>query len=730
MPQKKDMKDLVEKYRKMIEQEIGPTEGQPAGKEKERVITREYIEFKKEYLPGHLTIYERLCNLSEKLIKITPDKNKIRELQESINICHLNITPTGATSFTMIAPLVTIVVMSLISILFLKSFFFVLFFILLGISLIGPLGKLPMFLANTWRLKASNQMVLCVFYVVTYMRHTSNLELALRFASDHIAPPLSLDFKKIIWDVETEKYSTIKESLETYLMTWKKWNLEFIESFHLIEASLYEGEEKARVATLDKSLDVILTETYEKMLHYAQNLKSPITMLHMLGVILPILGLVILPLVVSFMADVKWYYLALFYNIALPILVFYMGKTILSKRPTGYGNTDISELPEYKKYKNVLLKLGNKEISLSPLYICLIIAALFLFIGLSPIMLHWFITDEINLGFGAIDETSTCFRSFCLLDYRESASGETTGPFGLGASLLSLFITIACGFSLGYYFKLRSKNVIKIRKRTEELEQEFASGLFQLGNRLGDGLPAETAFGKVSASMEGTATGNFFQIVSTNIRRLGMGVAEAIFNPKTGALVRFPSNLIESSMKVLIESVKKGPRVAAMALMNISRYIKEIHKVNERLKDLMAEVISSMDSQIKFLTPVIAGIVIGITSMVTTILGKLSLQMEQLGTGNVEGGVGGALATGFFGQGVPTYFFQLVVGIYVVQITYILTVMSNGIENGSDKLNERYLLGQNLTKSTILYCFIAAAIMLIFNFIANKIMSASLTGGV
>jgi hypothetical protein len=730
MPQKKDMKDLVEKYKKKLEQEIGPTVNQPEDKEKERVVTREYIEFKKEYLPGHLTLYEKLCNLSEKLIKITPDKTKIHELQESINICHLNITPTGATSFTMMAPLVVIVVMSLLSILFLKSFFFVLFFILLGISLIGPLGKLPMFLANTWRLKASNQMVLCVFYVVTYMRHTSNLELALKFASDHIAPPLSLDIKKIIWDVETEKYSTIKESLETYLLTWKKWNIEFIESFHLIEASLYEGEEKVRVATLDKSLDVILTETYEKMLHYAQNLKSPITMLHMLGVILPILGLVILPLVVSFMADIKWYYLALFYNIALPILVFYMGKNILSRRPTGYGNTDISELPQYKKYGGILLKLGKKEISISPLYVCLIIAVLFLMIGLSPIIMHWFITDEVNLGFGAIDETSTCFRSFCLLDYRESESGGVAGPFGLGASLLSLFITVAFGFSLGYYFKLRSKNVIKIRKRTEELEQEFASGLFQLGNRLGDGLPAETAFGKVSASMEGTATGNFFQIVSTNIRRLGMGVTQAIFNPKTGALVRFPSNLIESSMKVLIESVKKGPRVAAMALMNISRYIKEIHKVNERLKDLMAEVISSMNSQIKFLTPVIAGIVIGITSMVTTILGKLSLQMEQLGTGGVEGGVGGALATGFFGQGVPTYFFQLVVGIYVVQITYILTIMSNGIENGSDKLNERYLLGQNLTRSTILYCFIAATIMLIFNFIANKIMAASLTGAV
>ncbi|MBW2974566.1 hypothetical protein KY366_02510 [Candidatus Woesearchaeota archaeon] len=727
MPANKDIKQLVERYKQKLEEELGGSVKEPQGQD-ERIVTREYMEFKEEYLPGHLTFYEKLCNLSESLVRIKAEKKREQGLQESINICHLNITPAGATSFSMVAPVFFIILMSVISILFLHSFFFVLFFIILGISLIKPLSSLPEFLANTWRLKASNQMVLCIFYVVTYMRHTSNLELALRFASNHIAPPLSLDIKKIIWDLETERYSTIRESLEAYLQTWRKWNLEFIEAFHLIEASLYEGDEKTRISTLDKSLDVILTETYERMLHYAQNLKSPITMLHMLGIILPILGLVILPLIVSFLTDVKWYYISLIYNIGLPVMVFYLGKTILSKRPTGYGSTDISELPEYRKYSGILFKVGRKEVTLSPAYLALIMALMLFIVGISPIFLRAFIPSEAGLGFGDFDETSTCQRAFCLLDYRMSETGKVSGPFGLGASLLSLFVTISAGLSLGYYFKLRSKNVIKIRKKTEQIEQEFASGLFQLGNRLGDGLPAETAFGKVSNAMQGTVSGSFFQAVSINIRKLGMGVAEAIFDPRHGALVHFPSNIIESSMKVLIESVKKGPRVAAMALMNISRYIREIHKVNERLKDLMAEVISSMNSQIKFLTPVIAGIVIGITSMVTTILGKLSLQMKELTTG-AEEGLSSAVAGGFFGQGVPTYFFQIIVGIYVVQITYILTVLSNGIENGSDKLNERYLLGKNLVRSTLLYCIVASAIMIIFNMIANKIMLVSLIGG-
>ncbi|MEK6899558.1 MAG: hypothetical protein AABX05_00380, partial [Nanoarchaeota archaeon] len=66
-------------------------------------------------------------------------------------------------------------------------------------------------------------------------------------------------------------------------------------------------------------------------------------------------------------------------------------------------------------------------------------------------------------------------------------------------------------------------------------------------------------------------------------------------------------------------------------------------------------------------------------------------------------------------------------GIYVIQIGYILTVLTNGIENGADKLGERYSLGKNLINSTLLYCLISAIVMLLFNFFAGTIMQRTLT---
>ena len=98
--------------------------------------------------------------------------------------------------------------------------------------------------------------------------------------------------------------------------------------------------------------------------------------------------------------------------------------------------------------------------------------------------------------------------------------------------------------------------------------------------------------------------------------------------------------------------------------------------------------------------------------------------MKTLAGGAAGSGAGAGGMMSMFGDGIPTYHFQIIVGIYIVQIVYILTIMSNGIENGADSLAEKYSLGQNLVRSTALYCGIAAVIMIIFNIIASQILGA------
>ena len=108
MPRGED--DLLDKYKRKIESEMGgevkPTVG---------VVSREYSQFKKEMLPAQFGFYERACNFSESLMKIAPKKAAIADLEESIDVCHLNITPTGVMSLSILGPLAFILIGSLVS---------------------------------------------------------------------------------------------------------------------------------------------------------------------------------------------------------------------------------------------------------------------------------------------------------------------------------------------------------------------------------------------------------------------------------------------------------------------------------------------------------------------------------------------------------------------------------------------------------------------------------------
>ena len=721
----KEIKDILSKYQSKLNENIKIIdEYNPES------YTMDYRIFRDEALSRTLTSYEAFCNFFERILKIKVKENDYKELQKSIEASHIKINPEGAASFGFFITGFLIFI-SLI----LGAYFFLLartellllpaLLILISAFLIKPLTNIPNFLAARWRLRASNQMVLCVLYVVMYMRHTSNLEHAIKFASDHIGNPLALDFRKVFWDIETGRFSTIKESLDYYLQSWRDYNLEFVEAFHLIEGSLYEAGEDRRVTLLEKSLEVMLNGTYEKMMHYAQELEEPITILHMLGVVLPILGLVILPLFGSLLQGssfIKIIVLLILYNVLLPVLVYLIGINILSKRPTGYSESDlINDNPELSKYKNILFYVGDREIQISPFFISFLIFFVISIIGILPLL----------FGIAGIDDFK--FLNLNFVDYKNDnglackINESCYGPFGVGAVILSLFIPLGISLGLATYYSIRSKRLMKIRNETKKLELEFAGSLFQLGNRIGDGVPVEIGFGDVAQNMSGTPTGDFFRRVSMNIQRLGMSVKEAIFNKKNGAIWDYPSSLIESSMKVLLESSRKGPLVVSKALISVSTYIDRIHQVNERLKDLLAEVISSMKSQISFLTPIIAGIVVGISTMIVTILGKLTTQLAETTIVQGEGTTGPA--AGFTGlvelfsiqNIIPSYYLQVIVGLYLVEIVIVLTILANGIENGADNLAKENSLGKNLYRSSILYIIVALFITLIFTLLATNI---------
>ncbi len=706
---KDSVKDIVRKYERKIRDEYGDDYIETY---EPSLTKQEYDLFRAEVLERKITNYERWCETAARILKIAPPKKDLEKIEASIQTAHLNVTPASAASFGALIGIFCII-LGLAIMLFSYALgntvlFLPVLLILCGAFIIQPLSRLPITLAQRWRLEASNQMVLCILYIVMYMRHTSNLEHAVKFAAEHIGPPLSLDLKKVFWDIETERFFSIKESLDHYLEGWRDHNMEFVEAFHLIEGSLYESQNTRRVELLEKALSVMLDGTYTKMLHYAHNLKGPITLLYMLGVILPVLGLVIFPLIGSFMGGVvQWHHLALLYNIILPIVLIVMGNTMLAKRPTGYGESDLLKTnPEFSVYKQWVV--NDRVVPFNPKSVAILLGFIFVLFGFLPVL-----APLISPGFDVEIPLLGLF-----LDYK-----DTSGPYGIGSLLMGMLIPLGLAVAVSFYYTVTTKRLIKVKKQVDILEAAFSGAIFQLGNRIGDGIPAETAFRDVATTMQGTTTGSFFSSVDRNIRKMGYDLQKSIFDSRVGAILLFPSNLIRSTMKVLVESARKGPKVASTSLITISKYADRIKQVNERLKDLLADILSSMVSQINFLTPLIAGIVVGVGSMVTTIINKLSTAFSSLSTGGGTAPSNLSTLAGIMNiqDAVPGFYFQLVVGLYVLEITIILTILSTTIERGIDKTTTRYRIGRNVRRSMTLYLIVSFVAVILFTLLANAV---------
>ena len=574
----------------------------------------------------------------------------------------------------------------------------------------------PQRLANQWRLKASSQMVPAILYIVVYMRHTPNLEKAIAFAAKHLQPPLSLDFKKVFYDVEIGKFSTIKESLDNYLEVWRDYSTEFIESFHLIQSSLFEPDNSRRIATLEKSLQVVLDGVYDKMLKFTHEVRGPLTNVYMLGVVLPTLGLALLPLASAMVGDmVKWYHVFILFNMIVPFFVFYLTDKIMLLRPGGYGETSLLERnPFYHKYA-----------SSRPYFIAFLICMPFILIGLFPLIIQYTpITEWIGIQ---KDYTFSQFgipfleneKFFDFMEYE----GGVVGPFGIVAFFMGMFFPLGIALFFVISYKIKTKELIVERDRTKKLESEFNNSLFQIGNRMGNGTPPELVFGKVAESSRGLMTEDFFRRVNYNIQQMGMSVEGAIFDVNRGALIYFPSDLIATSMRVLVESAKKGLKIAALSLMSISEYVKNIQKITMRLKDMLAEIASDMKSNMTFLAPLLSGIVVGLAVMITTILNKI--RISSFLEGGEFPGIGqlGIIGDIFsMEKMIPPYFVQIAVGIYLIQIVFILTKTLVTVDSGEDRLEKTNKTGRNLFLGVVLYFFTALLTTTLLFILANIVL--------
>ena len=93
--------EIIKKYRNQLSNKINLDEESFP----DESFSIEYKIFRKENLEKNLSRYENLCNVSEKILKVSPSKKDLPRIQDAINRVHLEINPEGAMSFAVLSGL-------------------------------------------------------------------------------------------------------------------------------------------------------------------------------------------------------------------------------------------------------------------------------------------------------------------------------------------------------------------------------------------------------------------------------------------------------------------------------------------------------------------------------------------------------------------------------------------------------------------------------------------------
>ncbi|MDI6807205.1 MAG: hypothetical protein QMD14_05390 [Candidatus Aenigmarchaeota archaeon] len=615
-----------------------------------------------------MKFYEPACKLAETIFSISPPKGIKKRYEEAIKFSHLNVTPVGAFSLALQAALLVITIPIILAIAF-DLLYPALFLLILifGAVVFYLLYDYPFHYASVFRINASAEMTLCILYMATSMKISPNLERAIDYAARNLRGPLAYDLKLLLWSVLTGKES-MEKALDTFIDKWKRDNEEFTEAIYLVKESSYRTAAK-RDEILSEAIRVILDGTKERMRAFARELTTPVTAINALVILLPLIGIVFFPLMSIFLPElIQPLTLAVGYTILLPLVAYFLMKSYLEKRPYTFHQPDITRHPKFREKKFIFKEL----------YLTLLIFGITAYLGVSlllPIEAR-FTSEQLYLSF-----------------------------------------IITCGIALGvvYYSFSIITGKLKLRDEIARIESELPEALVQVGTKLSLGLPLEKVLEETAPKIKHLSISKFLHEITHNIRSLHMTFEQAVFDKTRGAINFYPSTMLAAIMKAITEIYRKGTEIVSKSMMAVSMFLKNIHSVEEDLKTMLSEVTSSMHLQTILLAPLSAGVVVALAALITEmilVLGGAAKLYEGIGGYGALSTAGSGILTGFINTEkiIPVHFFQIIVGIYLIEIVILMSIFISRIENGEENILKFRLIARRVLFAMVVYVIITVGI--------------------
>ncbi|MGI6589535.1 MAG: hypothetical protein ACOX1V_02620 [Candidatus Iainarchaeum sp.] len=541
-----------------------------------------------------------------------------------------------------------------------------------------------------------------VGYLIMSMKLVPNLEKAIEFSAKHGKGKVADEFNRLIWDFQIGIYSSISEGLDLMALRWSKYSSELKESLMKIRASVMEPSEAKRYQLLDKTMSEVLESVKDKMGDYARSLNQPSVMLFYIGVLLPLLLVIILPIGSAFSSTpfATTPVLVMIYCVLIPMFAFNFAKGVIKKRPATYEPPFISDnfagLPPKWGARINNSVVDVRLICIGILVVGFVLSFFLSVEGLPPKSL--FLNSEVpfqiipadkqldevyaekvirgvssgknyyekvGLDLYAIQINHEFFgggikegdyynllvnqgvdpkiaeqRVFKeKLEFTSSAQNDTTKYIFWSG----VIFTIVLAFSVGLYYRNIYKR--KAQEQIIQMEDEFKESMYMIASRMGENKPVENALKQARDFLPNLLVSRrIFAKTVENIELMGLPLENAVFDPVYGAMKGIPSKLLSTSMRLLVDSVDLGVEVASRTLMSLSLQMENMDKVNKSLQEMVSDVTTTMSTMALFIAPMVLGITTALQKVVIMTLASVvtspEVDMDTIGStaSNLGGG--------------------------------------------------------------------------------------------
>jgi len=602
----------------------------------------------------NLTRFEKICKTFGK-VKLPIPKSLEKKLQEEIDFCHFEVSPSEIFSTSIFLP-ATFMPISyfILNFVGLATFDIIASFFMVTTVIFYFILNYTKFQTIYYRSKFSSEMALSIIYMAISLQTSKNLERAVSFAASNLSGLLGLDLKKAIWNVQSGKSISISEELSKIAEKWRKESQEFVDAISILKDSIVLTEDQFQ-KSLNEAIEIVLQKTKTRMKEYAMSLKTPLNIVNSFGVLLPLLAMIFLPIATIFLPEIiKATFISVLYVAILPSIVYFLFRQYFYSRPYSYHQIEFST-GKYKKRK-VTISIASLTLLLT------IVLPLLIFVSKSKF------SDSVFLA--------------------------------------SMGVTVSIGlivFLSGYIY---TSGLEKINKKILKFEDELPTATYQLASICRSGKPIETILENSSYFLKDLEIREIFAEASTKIKS-GYNLEGAFFDEKIGALKDCTSRIIKVVIRSMLDLANKGSFAISKALDAISRFLDDAKDVNKFTDEVLDEITSEMKITVYVFAPLAAGIVVGLLSMITIVFYSFAPSFQELEK-TLSGkeyktaleSVGWLLN---LTKAIDLSQFQIVVGLYMIEIVIMISYFLGELKYGEDEVNKIKDISKTVLIALIIY---------------------------